>query len=220
MPTALQASISSVPAGAVTCLPSTVMVTFFTSAMMFNLFQRLPDFIYLSCVPFGVHGHCNQHFTDADHPSGRMRMFYLGCAQIFSVLLQELDNTGTSGLKLLRGFCQSGKSTNWVCAFRRFHLVNALRDHVQECLLAIRRVSKAWSALCADQLELDGLSGCQMLNRIKHGPAVRSRLQPTLFFSDTGKALKEYFAGLLKAIQKKLLVYHHGRRRIGLCAHI
>src|SRR5258708_5365785 len=40
MPTALQASMSRVPAGAVTCLPSTVMVTFLTSAII-SLRQNL-----------------------------------------------------------------------------------------------------------------------------------------------------------------------------------
>ena len=77
MPTALQASIRSVPAGAVTCLPSTVMVT---SVLIFShVFDncesarrtlvrlcRLPrlrcnsavlDFFYLCSVPFGMHRH-------------------------------------------------------------------------------------------------------------------------------------------------------------------
>jgi hypothetical protein len=58
-----------------------------------------------------------------------------------------------------------------------------------------------------------------VLYGIKHGPAVRSRLQPALFFSDTGKAVQEYFTGLLKTIQQKLLVDHYCRRRIGLSAH-
>src|SRR5579864_4084826 len=40
MPTALQASINKVPAGATICLPSTVIVTFFTSAISNSTFSR------------------------------------------------------------------------------------------------------------------------------------------------------------------------------------
>src|SRR5579859_6705264 len=85
-------------------------------------------------------------------------------------------------------------------------------------MFAISGVGWARLAMRTDQLELDGLSGCQVLNRIKHAPAIRSRLQPALFFSHTGKAVQEYFAGLLQLRKQKLLFDHHCRR-IGLRAH-
>ncbi len=126
-------------------------------------------------MPFSVHGHCNQHFTNAHHPSSGMRMFHFSSAQIFFVLLQKLDHTGTRGLELLCRLCQSSKAANRFCPFRRLHLVSAVRNHLQERMFAIRSVGWARSALCIDQVELYGLSGCQVLNRIQHAPAIRSR---------------------------------------------
>jgi len=69
-------------------------------------------------MPLSMHGHCNQHFTNADHPSGWMRMFYFACAQIFLVLFQKLDYTGTRGLESFCCLCQSSKATEWLCPFR------------------------------------------------------------------------------------------------------
>ena len=132
-------------------------------------------------------------------------MLHFTGAQIFRVLFKKLDHTSARGLKLFCGLRQSGKAANWPGAFRRFHLVSAVRNHVQKRCFAIRRVGWARRALRTDQLELDALSGCQVLNRIKHGPAIGSRLQPALFFSDTGKAVQEYFAGLLQQRSKDCL---------------
>src|SRR6476646_11994053 len=85
-------------------------------------------------------------------------------------------------------------------------------------MFAVRGIGWARRAEGTDELELDGLSGCEVLNRIKHAPAIRSRFPPALFFSDTGKAVQECFAGLLQQRKQKLLVDHHCCR-IGLRAH-
>jgi len=65
-----------------------------------------------------VHGHYNQHFTNADHPSRRMRMLNFTGAQIFCVLFKKLDHAGARGFKLFCRLRQSGKAANWPGAFR------------------------------------------------------------------------------------------------------
>ncbi len=176
MPTALQASISSVPAGAVTCLPSTVMVTFLTSAMVYFKIQSVSDFLDLRRVPFGVHGHRNQHFTNADHPGSGMRVLYFAGAQIVRVLFKELDHTGTRGFKLLRGLSQRGKAADWPCALPAIpSCVCGSESSAGNAYSRFGASAATRSALRTDQLELYGLSGRQMLNRIQHATSGREQ---------------------------------------------
>ena len=170
-------------------------------------------------MTLGMHGHCNQHFTNADHPCRRMRMLYFTGAQIFVVLLQEPDHTSTRGLELLCCLCQRSKASHWLCRFRGFHFARSVRNHLQKRVLTVRRIGRARSALRTDQLKLDGFSCCEVLNRIKHRPLVGRRLQPALFFSHAGKAVEKYLACFLQGGQQELLVDHNCCSRIGLCTH-
>jgi len=123
-----------------------------------------------------MHSHCNEHFTNADHPCGWMGMFYLAGTQIFRVLLKEPDYTRPRSFKLLSSLRQSGKPTDGPGSFRRFHFMSAVWNHLQERMFAIRRIACPGNALSTDQFELDRLSRRQVLNRIQHGPAVGSGL--------------------------------------------
>src|SRR5215472_18967378 len=148
-----------------------------------------------------------------------MRVLHFTGAQIFCVLLKEPDHAGPRLFELLRRLTESGETADWLCTVRGFHLMRAIRDHLQKSMLAVRRVGCTRSAPRADQLELYGLSGSQVLHRIQHGPALRRRLQPALFFCDAGKAVEKYVPGLLQGGQQKLFVDRDWRSWIGLCAH-
>src|SRR5689334_7236624 len=102
----------------------------FVRTLVLAQLQSLPDFLDLRRMALGMHRHCNEHFTNADHPCGWMRMFYLAGAQIFRVLLKEPDHTRARGFKFLSSLCQSGKPTDGPGSFRRFHLVSAVWNHL------------------------------------------------------------------------------------------
>src|SRR4051794_34600519 len=133
--------------------------------------ERISNFVDLCCVTFSVHNHCNQHFTNTDHPSGWMRVLYFTGPQVLRVLFKEPAHTGTRCFKLLCGFCQRSTATAWLCAFRRLHLVGAVGNHVQKRMFTVRRIGGTRCALGADQPELYTLGVCEVLNRIKDRPA-------------------------------------------------
>ena len=174
MPTALQASISSVPAGAVTFFPSTVIVTsginsFLTLAPSGGGMKRqiIFDLFNLQCMPLRVLRHDDQHFKGAHDSSRRMWMRNLSCSQVFIALFNKLDGPIARTPEADRGIIEIGKSSRRLAWFRGPRFSGPISNHRKKNLFAVRQAGCFRPPHFCDQSQHVGFGHGQVLNRFQ-----------------------------------------------------
>src|SRR5690349_399053 len=129
MPTALHASMRSVPAGAVTFFPSTVMVTSGINVLALAVSgcarakcRSVSDFFNLQSMAFRMLRHNDNHLVSGDHACYGVWMRHFRCPQVFRAGRYKRNDLVTSFCEMSGGLREIGEASCRPTAFRSFHL--------------------------------------------------------------------------------------------------